>query len=184
MKTLTETEKKEIAELTYHITPKNQGHPHDAGQSIWREEYAVLRRWDWDDDYGRLSNTRHEYSVYKWDGDDEDPYFQELTLGELVAEFTIPTKPSLNLARCSCCSRTYDSITGEGSDTGLGKRPIVCDWADAPGWGVICNDCGEDSGNASTRDEAVKLWNHLMLSQVPPDRIEIKPIEEDDAIRF
>jgi hypothetical protein len=41
---------------------------------------------------GRLSNTRHEYEVYAWEGEDEDPAFQPLTLGKLVAKFIIPTK--------------------------------------------------------------------------------------------
>lgn len=95
---LTPQEQEEIASLPYYILPENQGHPHDAGQAIWSPDpsnpgqYAVLRRWDWDDNRGQLSNTRHEYEVYEWEGEDEDPIFQSLTLGKLVAEFIIPTK--------------------------------------------------------------------------------------------
>ena len=94
MKTLTESQREEIQNLKYNVTPENQSHPHDAGQAIWRDDYAVLRRWDWDDDCGRISNTRHEFSIYKWEPENEfeDPYFSDLTLGELVAEFVIPTK--------------------------------------------------------------------------------------------
>ena len=91
MKTLTPQEQDEIQNLTYMTPPEDQGQPHDAGQAIWGE-LAVLRRWDWDDNGGRLSNTRHEYEVYAWEGEDEDPAFQPLTLGKLVAKFIIPTK--------------------------------------------------------------------------------------------
>jgi hypothetical protein len=89
------------------------------------------------------------------------------------------------LARCSCCSRSYDPITGNGEDTGLGKHPIVCNWADSPGWGVICNDCGVGVEYASTKDEAIKEWNRSMLSQVPPERMEpLEKIECEDDIPF
>jgi hypothetical protein len=89
---LSEQEKDEITNLTYITIPENQGNPHDAGQAIWRDECAVLRRWDWDDDCGRLSNTRHEYEVHKWNGEDEDPYFENLTLGKRIAKFIVRTK--------------------------------------------------------------------------------------------
>ena len=91
MKTLSLQEQDEIESLTYLTPPEDQGHPHCAGQAIW-DDLAVIRRWDWDDNGGRLSNTRHEYEVYKWEGEDEDPAFQTLTLGKLVAKFIIPTK--------------------------------------------------------------------------------------------
>jgi hypothetical protein len=51
-----------------------------------------LRRWDWDNDGTRLSNTRYEYEVYEWQGEDEDPIFDSLTLGPVIAKFTVPTK--------------------------------------------------------------------------------------------
>lgn len=93
MKTkLTPNEQTQIENLKFQILPENQGHPHDAGQAIWKDNFAVFRRWDWDDNGGRLSNTRHEYEVYEWEGEDEDPAFQRLTLGKLVAKFIIPTK--------------------------------------------------------------------------------------------
>lgn len=102
MKTLTPREEDEIAALTFYTLPENQGHPHDAGQAIWTppsddrrlggDELVVLRRWDWDDNGGKLSNTRHEFEVYEWEGGDEDPAFQPLTLGKLVANFIIPAK--------------------------------------------------------------------------------------------
>ena len=38
------------------------------------------------------SDTRHEYEVYEWEGEDEDPAFAKLTLGKLVAKFIVPTK--------------------------------------------------------------------------------------------
>lgn len=103
MKTLTPQQQEEIEKLKYYTPPKDQGQPHCAGQAIWTapcddrrfagEELAVIRRWDWDDNRGQLSNTRHEYEVYEWNGKDEDPAFQSLTLGKLVAEFIVPTKP-------------------------------------------------------------------------------------------
>jgi hypothetical protein len=91
MKMLTPQQQAEIQNLKFITLPENQGSPHDAGQAIWGE-FAVFRRWDWDDNGGRLSNTRHEYEVYAWEGEDEDPAFQRLTLGKLVAKFIIPTK--------------------------------------------------------------------------------------------
>lgn len=91
MKTLSPQQQAEIENLKFIILPENQGSPHDAGQAIWGE-FAVFRRWDWDDNGGKLSNTRHEYEVYEWEGEDEDPAFQPLTLGKLVAKFIIPTK--------------------------------------------------------------------------------------------
>ena len=98
MKTLTPQQQDEIENLKYYTPPEDQGHPHDAGQAIWSldpsnpGQFAVLRRWDWDDNGGRLSNTRHEYEVYEWQGEDEDPIFENLTLGNLVAKFIVPTK--------------------------------------------------------------------------------------------
>ena len=91
MKTLTPQEQDEIENLTYLTPPEDQGHPHSAGQAIWRD-LAVIRRWDWDDNGGKLSNTRHEFEVYEWEGGDEDPAFQPLILGKLVANFIIPAK--------------------------------------------------------------------------------------------
>ncbi len=89
------------------------------------------------------------------------------------------------MARCSCCSRQYDPMTGIGQDTGMGRKPMVCDWADSPGWGVICSDCGAGIEKASTRDKAIAKWNELMLSQAPPPSIPIyKPTEEQDDIPF
>jgi len=91
MKTLTPQEQDEIADLTYLTPPEDQGQPHCAGQAIWGD-LAVIRRWDWDDNRGQLTNTRHEYEVYEWAGEDEDPNFQTLTLGPLISKFIIPTK--------------------------------------------------------------------------------------------
>ena len=91
MKTLTPQEQDEIVSLTYLTPPEDQGQPHYAGQAIWGD-FAVIRRWDWDDNRGQLTNTRHEYEVYEWEGEDEDPNFQNLTLGSLISKFIIPTK--------------------------------------------------------------------------------------------
>jgi len=97
MKTLTPQQQEEIEKLTYYTPPEDQGQPHCAGQAIWSPDpsnpgqFAILRRWDWDDNRGQLSNTRHAYEVYEWDGEDEDPIFQNLTLGKPVAEFIVPT---------------------------------------------------------------------------------------------
>jgi hypothetical protein len=91
MKTLTPQEQAEIANLTYLTPPEDQGQPHSAGQAIWGD-LAVIRRWDWDDHCGQLTNTRHEYEVYEWEGEDEDPNYQTLTLGNLISKFIIPTK--------------------------------------------------------------------------------------------
>ena len=88
------------------------------------------------------------------------------------------------MACCSCCSRSYDPVTGIGQDTGMGKHPLVCNWADSPGWGVICKDCGGGVEKASTKAEAITKWNELMLSQVPPERIEVSTAEETDEIPF
>ena len=98
MKTLSPQEQDEIENLKYYTPPEDQGQPHCPAQAIWSRDpsnpgqFAVLRRWDWDDNGGRLSNTRHEYEVYAWEGEDEDPAFEFLTLGNLVAKFIIPTK--------------------------------------------------------------------------------------------
>ena len=91
MKKLTPQDQSEIENLTYLTPPEDQGSPHCAGQAIWGD-LAVIRRWDWDDNRGELTNTRHEYEIYEWDGEDEDPAFQNLTLGTLVANFIVPTK--------------------------------------------------------------------------------------------
>ena len=93
MKTLSPQEQDEIKNLTYITPPEDNGQPHCAGQAIWGEsQLAVIRRWDWDDNRGQLSNTRHEYEIYEWEGEDEDPAFANLTLGKLVAKFIVPTK--------------------------------------------------------------------------------------------
>jgi hypothetical protein len=91
MKTLTPQDQSEIENLTYLTPPEDQGQAHCAGQAIW-DGFAVIRTWDWDDNCGTLSNTRHEFEVYEWEGEDEDPAFQNLTLGTLVAKFIVPTK--------------------------------------------------------------------------------------------
>jgi hypothetical protein len=90
MKTLTPQEQSEIENLTYLTPPENQGNPHCGGQAIWGE-LAIIRRWDWDDNCGKLSNTRHKYEVYEWEGEDEDPAFNRLTLGNIIAKFIVPT---------------------------------------------------------------------------------------------
>lgn len=93
MKTLSPEEQDEIENLTYITPPEDNGQPHCAGQAIWGEsQLAVIRRWDWDDNRGQLSNTRHEYEIYEWEGEDEDPAFANLTLGKLVAKFIVPAK--------------------------------------------------------------------------------------------
>jgi hypothetical protein len=118
MKTLTQQQQDEIENLDYYTLPEDEGQPHCAAQAIWSTDpsnpgqFAVLRRWDWDDDNGgrriptlgregwprhsvvwmSVSNTRHEYEVYEWQGEDEDPIFESLTLGPLIAKFIVPTK--------------------------------------------------------------------------------------------
>lgn len=91
MKILTPQEQSEIVSLTYLTPPEDQGQPHCAGQAIWGD-FAVIRRWEWDDNRGQLTNTRHEYEIYEWKGEDEDPNFQALTLGPLISKFIVPTK--------------------------------------------------------------------------------------------
>jgi hypothetical protein len=88
---LTETQKDEIQSLSYGVPYKDQGQPHCRAQAFWGD-YAVIRTWDWDDDCGRISNTRLEYRVYEWDGKEEDPNFQSLSLGKLLYKFTVPSK--------------------------------------------------------------------------------------------
>ena len=98
MKILTQREQDEIENLDYYTLPEDEGQPHCAAQAIWGPDpsnpgqFAVLRRWDWDNDGVRLSNTRYEYEVYEWQGEDEDPIFESLTLGPLIAKFIVPTK--------------------------------------------------------------------------------------------
>jgi len=72
--------------------------------------------------------------------------------------FEVKANIKRELWNCQCCSYIYDGETGKKKETRLGRHPEVTQFADAPGWGVVCNDCGMTVCEP-TMDEAIASWN-------------------------